>query len=156
MSNMINSQPRFGLDTENGVERIFDYATGLYAPIGEDTPLDSVDGTWNTVELARLIKTGQPLHEAIIEQDQHDVEDTRQHQRDQAEERRAATRDKVEQAKADFMADGGVETEEERKQREAKEAEVEAEGQRLAAEEAERQRLAAEQAEAARQGQQPI
>ena len=172
MTNMINSLPRFGLEEENGVQRIFDYATGIYHTIKDvETTIDSTDGSWNAAAIAEAIKTQQSVFGAYVSE-RNSVADpdlvdeleegraarlsqARVREHDETQEQRELRADKVEQAKQDFLADGAgdklpAETEEQRVSREESERQLaeQAEQNRLAveaAEKAERDRLAAEQ-----------
>lgn len=102
MSNMINSQPRFGLEEAGGVVRIFDYATSRYISVTDNPQFDSVDGVWDAQELIKLIKTQQPVYGAQLHQGERTRDEAAEEQRQVAEDQR---HDKVEQAKADFMAE---------------------------------------------------
>jgi hypothetical protein len=143
MTNMINSLPRFGLESANGVDRIFDYATGTYHTIKDrDTVIESTDGVWHAAAIAQAIKKQQQVFGAFLGErspDAHpdDIDEvehglaarisrTRILEHDDTEAARQQRADKVEQAKEDFLADGSGDstpqrgedglTEEERKQ----------------------------------------
>lgn len=159
MTNMINSQPRFGLEQDNGVEKIFDYATGVYHTIkDDDTEFESTDGVWNAREVATAIQTQQSVFSARVadrDPDAHPddldeveagraarVSRTRILEHDDTAALQEQRADKVAQFKEDFLADGTGDstpqrdadglTEEERKQKQIdeKNAEIAAEQER--------------------------
>lgn len=122
MSNMINSAPRFGVETVGDVVRIFDYATGSYWTVtGEDTVIESVDGQWDANELVRLIQSSQQIDEAFVgdleEREVDEVEEGKEtagnrrrvdellQTRAAREHREEVQADKVKQAAADFNAE---------------------------------------------------
>lgn len=126
MTNMINSQPRFGYEETGGVERVFDYQTGRYTHIADDdTIVESTDGEWHGRTLINLIKTLQPVESArrakaadrAVPDENEDPEayanrrriDQLKKDADERAERervRAEQPDKVEQFKRDFVGDG--------------------------------------------------
>lgn len=118
--NMINSLPRFGLEEANGVVRVFDYATSVYHTVeNEDTVIESTDGVWNAAAIAEAIRTQQQVFGAFIEErgsSEDDLDETelgrsarssrrRIQEHDQTEAQRQH-RDKVKQARQDFLTDG--------------------------------------------------
>jgi hypothetical protein len=123
MSNLINSQPRFGLETDGAVVRIFDYATGVYHTVEDDeTVIESVDGAWNAQAIAEAIKTQQQVFGAFLgdrdpdaradDIDETEVGMAAKLSRRRIEEHDSTVagrehRDRVEQAKRDFLSDEG-------------------------------------------------
>jgi hypothetical protein len=131
---LINSKPRFGYDDKE--DTIFDYLTSRSVKVGES--FDSVDGTWDSVELKRLISTGQDLNEALVK-DQVDRADgdfdselkaAQQRQKDAETEERQRQRDEQKSRDAELAEQRQRATEERRAQQEEQ-----AEAARLAAEE---------------------